>query len=74
MGLIPGAVVKVTKLAPLGDPMELLVGGYALSLRRADARSLTVEPAVYEEPAVPAEQDTESSSLHPGLGEGGKSL
>ena len=72
MGLIPGAVVKLTQLAPLGDPMELLVGGYALSLRRADARSLTVEKAVYEEPAVPEISDSETNLLHPGLGEGGK--
>ena len=72
MGLIPGAVVKVTKLAPLGDPMELLVGGYSLSLRRADAKSLTVEPAVYEAPAEPEDPESESNLLHPGLGEGGK--
>ena len=71
MGLLPGTVVKLTKLAPLGDPMELLVGGYVLSLRRADARSITIEPAVYEEPAAAVSSDFESL-LHPGLGEGGK--
>jgi len=37
MGLTPGALVRVRKIAPLGDPLEILVRGYALSLRRADA-------------------------------------
>lgn len=43
MGLIPKTVVRVEKLAPLGDPMELRVRGYALSLRKEDARKITVE-------------------------------
>ena len=37
MGLTPGAAVRVRKIAPLGDPIEILVRGYALSLRKADA-------------------------------------
>ena len=41
MGLIPKTSVRVEKLAPLGDPMELR--GYALSLRKEDARNITVE-------------------------------
>ena len=43
MGLIPGTAVAVTKLAPLGDPMELRVRGYSLSLRKEDARMIGVE-------------------------------
>ena len=43
MGLIPKTSVRVEKLAPLGDPMELRSRGYALSLRKEDARNITVE-------------------------------
>ena len=43
MGLTKGVTVRVRKLAPLGDPMELTVRGYELSLRRADARMIEVE-------------------------------
>jgi len=42
MGLTPGALVRVRKIAPLGDPVEILVRGYALSLRRADAALVEV--------------------------------
>jgi len=44
MGLIPGAHVKLVKYAPLGDPMELRVGGYALTLRRREAASAGTIP------------------------------
>jgi len=37
LGLTPGTAVRVRKIAPLGDPIEILVRGYALSLRKADA-------------------------------------
>ena len=43
MGLTPGTTVKVTKVAPLGDPIELRVRGYSLSLRKEDARNIEVE-------------------------------
>lgn len=43
MGLIPQTLVSVTKVAPMGDPMELLLRGYSLTLRKEDARSITVE-------------------------------
>lgn len=43
MGLIPKTTVRVEKVAPLGDPIELRVRGYALSLRKEDARSIEVE-------------------------------
>ena len=40
MGLTPGTVVKVTKIAPLGDPLEVSLRGYEMSLRRADAAQM----------------------------------
>ena len=43
MGLIPKTTVRVEKVAPLGDPIELRVRGYALSLRKEDARNISVE-------------------------------
>ena len=43
MGLIPKTAVRVEKVAPLGDPIELRVRGYSLSLRKEDARNIEVE-------------------------------
>lgn len=43
MGITKGVVIKVNKLAPLGDPMELTVRGYELSLRKDDAKLIEVE-------------------------------
>jgi Fe2+ transport system protein FeoA len=45
MGLIPGSLLKVVRFAPLGDPMEIKVMGYSLSLRRSEARHVQVEVA-----------------------------
>jgi len=45
MGITKGAKVTVRKLAPLGDPMELTVRGYELSVRKADAEMIEVEDA-----------------------------
>lgn len=42
MGLIPGTTVSIQKTAPMGDPIELLVRGYRLTLRKADAAQITV--------------------------------
>lgn len=42
MGMVPGARVKVERLAPLGDPVELLIMGYHLSLRLSEARLILV--------------------------------
>jgi Fe2+ transport system protein FeoA len=44
MGLVGGTEVEVIKLAPLGDPMQITVLGYQLSLRIAEARRVRVEP------------------------------
>jgi len=43
MGLLPGTVVEVLRMAPLGDPVELRVRGYQLSLRRAEAEVLELD-------------------------------
>jgi DtxR family Mn-dependent transcriptional regulator len=48
MGLVPGTEVKVVRVAPLGDPVEFELKGYSLSLRKSEARDITVE--------VPAEE------------------
>lgn len=45
MGLVPGTPFEVRRTAPLGDPMELFVNGFALSIRRQDALAIDVEPA-----------------------------
>lgn len=45
MGLIPKTRVRVEKVAPLGDPLELRVRGYSLSLRKEDAANIEVEVA-----------------------------
>ena len=79
MGVIPDVVVKLVKYAPMGDPMEVMVHGYSLTLRKADAKQIEVEPKI---------SDTESENdafdvnklyitslpdhnAHPGLGEEG---
>ena len=48
MGVIPGAEITVVKFAPRGDPMELLIHGYKLTLRLADAGMITVVPQVFD--------------------------
>jgi len=45
MGLVPGTRVAVRKVAPMGDPLELWLRGYALTLRREDAGCVKVEEA-----------------------------
>ena len=46
MGLTPGAEIKMRKLAPLGDPIEISLRGYELSMRKAEAAAVEVEAAV----------------------------
>ena len=43
MGLTPGAEISITRVAPMGDPVEIRVRGFALSLRRDEADALSVE-------------------------------
>lgn len=77
MGVIPGARVTTVKYAPMGDPMELMIHGYKLTLRLADADRITVEPLPADAAEEAAEFLSEESrprreEFHPGLGEGGK--
>lgn len=44
MGLTPKTTVKIVKVAPMGDPIELYVRGYSLTIRLDDAKKITVEP------------------------------
>ena len=71
MGVIPGASLTLVKLAPLGDPMELRIHGYELTLRIADAARIGVE-LTDTEPYKSASDKRSRESAHPGLGEEGK--
>ena len=71
MGVIPGAEITVIKYAPMGDPMELQVHGYELTLRIADAQKISVEP-VKERSNKHTHAENIPLSAHPGLGETGK--
>lgn len=44
MGFVPGTPLRVVRLAPLGDPMQVELHGYHISLRRSEARAILVEP------------------------------
>ena len=73
MGLIPGEEVTLVRFAPLGDPMELMVQGYELTLRKDDARKIEVTNAHEAAAKVGKQLRLEASRyLHPGLGEPGK--
>ncbi|MBO4888677.1 MAG: 50S ribosome-binding GTPase, partial [Firmicutes bacterium] len=72
MGVIPGVEAAVVKYAPMGDPIEIMIHGYELTLRLEDAQQIEVDP-------LPASEETEEKKIrkhhktpHPGLGEGGK--
>ena len=69
MGLIPGCDVTVVKLAPLGDPMELMIRGYELTLRLDDAAQIRITPT---EKTPETKTSAERKKMpHPGLGEEG---
>ena len=72
MGVIPGAEATMIKLAPMGDPMELRLHGYELTLRLADAEKIEIEPLA--EPVADRHQPrpAHGRAAHPGLGEEGK--
>ena len=72
MGVIPGAEVEVVRLAPLGDPMEVRIHGYELTMRLADADHITVLP-IHHPVQQPGEKPAKRrESPHLGLGEDGK--
>ncbi len=74
MGVIPDAEITLIKYAPMGDPMELRIHGYELTLRLADAEKIEIRPAKARErigqPSQPMSHP--ETRAHPGLGEGGK--
>ncbi len=87
MGVIPGTAVKVVKYAPMGDPVQLMIHGYDLTLRIADADKIEVTGATENEiesaesaaqgSASGGAKDEEKNQIHnhvehPGLGEGGR--
>lgn len=87
MGLIPGAEITLTKLAPLGDPMELMIHGYELTLRLSDAENIEITDPIPEEAKSKNTNNSENivsidnvpptlvgyhpENEHPGFGEGG---
>ena len=70
MGLIPQADVTMVKYAPMGDPVELRIHSYELTLRLADAQKIIVENVRDAKAAPPNKR--KKAIPHPGLGEGGK--
>lgn len=71
MGMIPGAEVTVVKLAPMGDPMELQIHGYELTLRLAEADQIEIAP-INQRTRSHAGKERLQPIAHPGLGEEGK--
>lgn len=71
MGMIPGAEVTVVKLAPMGDPMELQIHGYELTLRLAEAAQIEIE-SIDRRTRNHERIENEKKSEHPGLGEDGR--
>ena len=80
MGIIPGAEVRLVKMAPMGDPMEIKVHGYSLTLRLSEALNIEVDmdSARSEEHYVPLDEDfgynlsLHEHNAHPGFGEEGR--
>ena len=74
MGVIPGSELTLVKFAPMGDPMQLLIHGYELTLRKDDAAKIDIDicPTCKDgESHQPAEQ-LSARTEHPGLGEEGR--
>ena len=70
MGLIPGARLTMVKYAPMGDPVEVRVNSYELTLRLAEAENIGIEPV--EDKANESAPQSKKRIHHPGLGEDGK--
>ena len=69
MGVIPGAYLTAVKLAPMGDPLEIEIHGYRLTLRLSEAQEIEIEETDVAEPEKEPERDVKMS--HPHLGETG---
>ena len=73
MGVIPGAEVTLMKYAPMGDPMELRIHGYELTLRLADADKIEITEISQKKNDALGDKTRDSrQTVHPGLGEEGK--
>lgn len=86
MGIIPNAVVTMVKHAPLGDPVEILIHGYSLILRLADAEQIEIElcqvkedsssekseESTFQQPEARVAETLHEHNSHPGFGEAGK--
>ncbi|MBQ1658338.1 MAG: ferrous iron transport protein B [Clostridia bacterium] len=79
MGIIPGETVTVEKYAPMGDPMQIKVHGYELTLRLDDAKNIEVSPCkksddkpAEKKASVKKKHSKNREIAHPGLGEEGK--
>lgn len=72
MGMIPGAEVTLMKYAPMGDPMELRIHDYELTLRLADADKIDIIPAKPKQSVQTQKSVSVSRQAHPGLGEEGR--
>lgn len=70
MGLIQGTEVTVVKYAPMGDPVELRIHGYELSIRLADAENIEISEV--HKPKKSENTELRVEKHHPGYGEGGK--
>lgn len=71
MGMIPGEEVTVVKLAPMGDPMEIQIHGYELTLRLAEARQIRIK-SIPHRSKKRENANRVQNTAHPGLGETGK--
>ena len=71
MGLIPKADVTMVKFAPMGDPVEVRIHGYELTLRLADAEKIEIDK-IRDTITEPVRPQDARPIFHPGLGEGGK--
>ena len=72
MGVIPGAEITLMQFAPMGDPMELRLHGYELTLRLSDAEKIEVRPAARADTAAKPAPPRVHDADHPGLGQGGR--
>lgn len=72
MGVIPGAVTTLIKLAPMGDPMELQIHGYELTLRIDDAKNIEIDKSDVSNDSNKSGISHKPKKEHPGLGENGK--
>lgn len=71
MGVIPGVELSAVKLAPMGDPMEIRIHGYELTMRIADAEKIEITP-IEKEKTKKSLSFSNKKMEHPGLGETGK--